>query len=82
MKASERARNYKSAVYEQLARVGKALASGPRLEILDLLCQGPRTVEALSKQIGQSVANTSAHLKVLRRARLVESDKQGIYVSY
>ena len=75
-------RRFKNAVYEQLARVGKALASGPRLEILDLLCQGPRTVEALSKQIGQSMANTSAHLKVLRRARLVETEKRGVFVSY
>jgi rhodanese-related sulfurtransferase len=75
-------RKFKDAIYEQVARVGKALASGPRLEILDLLCQGPRTVEALSKQIGQSMANTSAHLKALRGARLVETDKQGVFVSY
>jgi rhodanese-related sulfurtransferase len=75
-------RKYKTAIYEQLARIGKSLSSGPRLEILDLLCQGPRTVEALAKQTGQSVANTSNHLQVLRRARLVEAEKEGVRVSY
>jgi len=75
-------REYKSAVYEQLARIGKSLATGPRLEILDLLCQGPRTVEAIASQIGQSVANTSHHLQVLRRARLVDATKEGVRVTY
>ncbi|MCL5671596.1 MAG: ArsR family transcriptional regulator [Acidobacteria bacterium] len=58
------------------------MSAGPRLEILDLLCQGPRTVEALAKQAGQSVANTSHHLQVLRRARLVEAEKDGVHVTY
>ncbi|MFW5876622.1 MAG: ArsR/SmtB family transcription factor [Myxococcota bacterium] len=75
-------RQFKDAIYEQLARIGKSLASGPRLEILDVLCQGPRTVEALADQVGQSVANTSHHLQVLRRARLVDSEKQGVHVTY
>ncbi len=75
-------RQYKDAIYEQLARIGKSLASGPRLELLDILCQGPRTVDALSKQVGQSVANTSHHLQVLRRARLVEAERQGVHVTY
>lgn len=75
-------RKFKNAVYEQLARIGKSLATGPRLEILDLLCQGPRTVEAIAGQIGQSVANTSHHLQVLRRARLVEAEKEGVRVTY
>ena len=44
--------NLKKAVYEQLARIGKAVASPPRLELLDLLCQGPRTVEALAREAG------------------------------
>ena len=76
------ARQFKDAIYGQLARIGKSLASGPRLEILDVLCQGPRTVEALARQVGQPIANTSHHLQVLRRARLVESDKAGVHVTY
>jgi rhodanese-related sulfurtransferase/DNA-binding transcriptional ArsR family regulator len=75
-------RQFKDAIYEQLARIGKSLASGARLEILDILCQGPRTVEALGKQVGQSVANTSHHLQVLSRARLVESERRGVHITY
>jgi rhodanese-related sulfurtransferase len=73
---------FKATVYEQIARIGKATASPPRLELLDLLSQGPRTVEALATQLGQSVANTSHHLQVLRRARLVEAEKTGLQVTY
>jgi rhodanese-related sulfurtransferase len=69
-------------LYEQLARLGKALASGPRLALLDLLRQAPRTVEALARETGLTLANTSQHLGVLRQARLVESEKRGLYVSY
>jgi rhodanese-related sulfurtransferase/DNA-binding transcriptional ArsR family regulator len=72
----------KSAIYEQTARLGQATASPSRLELLDLLSQGPRTVEALAQQIGQSVAITSHHLQVLRRARLVDAEKAGVYVTY
>jgi rhodanese-related sulfurtransferase len=72
----------KTAIYEQIARLGQATASPSRLELLDLLSQGPRTVEALSQQTGQSVATTSHHLQVLRRARLVEAQKAGLYVTY
>ena len=75
-------RQFKDAIYEQFARIGKSVASGPRVEILDVLCQGPRTVEALAKQVGQSVANTSHHLQVLRGSRLVETAKDGTYVTY
>ncbi len=75
-------RAFKSAVYGELERVGKALASGPRIELLDLLCQGPRTVEALAEEVGQTVANTSHHLKALRQARLVETERRGSYVLY
>ncbi len=75
-------RKFKDAIYEQLSQLGKSLSAGPRLEILDLLCQGPRTVEALAKQAGQSVANTSHHLQVLRRARLVEAERDGVHVTY
>jgi len=75
-------RQFKDAMYRQLARIGKAVASGPRLELLDLLSQSPRTVDALAKQISQSVANTSHHLQTLRRARLVESQRDGVRVIY
>jgi len=70
------------ALYQQLARIGQAIASGPRLALLDLLRQGPRTVEALAQEAGLTLANTSQHLKVLRQARLVEAEKRGIFVTY
>jgi rhodanese-related sulfurtransferase len=73
---------FKSAIYEQIARIGKATASPGRLELLDLLSQSPRTVEALAAHLGQSVANTSHHLQVLRRARLVDAEKAGLHVTY
>ncbi len=76
------AARFKTAIYEQLARIGKSVSSPGRLELLDLLSQGPRTVEMLAHQTGQSVANTSHHLQVLRRARLVEAEKTGLYVTY
>jgi rhodanese-related sulfurtransferase len=72
----------KVAIYEQIARIGQATASPHRLELLDLLSQGDRTVEALARQAGLSVATTSHHLQVLRRARLVETHKAGLYVTY
>ncbi|MEW6320611.1 MAG: metalloregulator ArsR/SmtB family transcription factor [Acidobacteriota bacterium] len=72
----------KHAVYAQLARLGRALASPARLDLLELLAMGPRTVEALARESGQSLANTSHHLQVLRRDRLVDAEKQGQYVTY
>ena len=75
-------RRFKDAIYEQLARLGKAVAAPKRLELLDLLGQGPRTVESLADQAGLSVANASQHLQVLRAARLVEAEKKGLYVEY
>jgi len=72
----------KSAIYDQIARIGQATASPSRLELLDLLSQGPRTVETLAQQMGRSVATTSHHLQVLRRARLVDAEKAGLYVTY
>mgnify|MGYP006171330957 CR=1 FL=1 len=82
MPAQTRPASLKAAVYEQIARIGQAAASPTRLELLDLLSQGPRTVEALARQTGQSVAATSHHLQVLRRARLVEAEKAGLFVTY
>lgn len=75
-------RRFKDEVYEQFARIGKALASPKRLELLDVLCQGPRTVEVLADLTAMSVANTSQHLKALREARLVEARKVGLFVVY
>ena len=72
----------KKGLYEQLARLGKAVASPARLELLDLLCQGPRTVESLAHEAGLSVANASQHLRILHGARLVEGEKNGLFVTY
>jgi rhodanese-related sulfurtransferase len=80
--ATRQTASLKSAVYEQIARLGQAASSPGRLELLDLLSQGPRTVEALARQTGHSIATTSHHLQVLRRARLVRADKAGLYVTY
>jgi rhodanese-related sulfurtransferase len=77
-----RDREFKDSIYGQLARIGQALASPKRLELLDLLCQGPRTVERLARQIGMSIAATSHHLQALRGARLVDAEKQGQFVEY
>jgi len=71
-----------SEVYEQLARIGKAVSSATRLHLLHLLCHGKRTVQVLAEEAGVSVANASNHLHVLKEARLVESDKDGLYVTY
>ncbi|HEX2876950.1 MAG TPA: metalloregulator ArsR/SmtB family transcription factor [Polyangiaceae bacterium] len=75
-------RRFKDSMYEQLARLGKAISAPKRLELLDLLCQGPRTVEALAEQAAISVANASQHLQVLRAARLVDAEKKGLFVEY
>jgi rhodanese-related sulfurtransferase/DNA-binding transcriptional ArsR family regulator len=80
MKTSNR--RFKDTIYEQFARVGKAVAAPRRLELLDLLCQGPRTVEVLAERAGITVANASQHLQVLRAARLVEAEKKGLHVEY
>lgn len=72
----------KETLYQQLARLGKAFAAPKRVEMLDALAQGPRTVDRLAEATGQSIANASQHLKVLRQAQLVESEKQGLYVTY
>jgi rhodanese-related sulfurtransferase len=69
-------------LFQQVARIGQALGSAPRLALLNMLRQGPRTVEALTREVGLAFANTSQHLQVLRQARLVEAEKQGTYVTY
>ena len=75
-------RLFKDRLYRQFARVGSALASDKRLELLDLLVQAPRHVEALANESGMSVANVSQHLQVLRNARLVMADRVGNKVEY
>ncbi|MGD8290746.1 MAG: metalloregulator ArsR/SmtB family transcription factor [Desulfobacterales bacterium] len=75
-------RQFKDAIYEQFARIGKAVSSPKRLELLDLLCQGEKTVETLTQETGLTLANASQHLQVLRAARLVEAEKDGLYVKY
>jgi rhodanese-related sulfurtransferase/DNA-binding transcriptional ArsR family regulator len=75
-------RQFKDDIYEQLARLGKAVSAPKRLELLDLLSQGPRTVDALAQQASMPIANASQHLQVLRAARLVEAEKRGLYVEY
>ena len=73
---------FKRAAYDHLAMVGKALANGTRLEILELLAQAPRTVEVLAREVNQSVANTSQHLQSLKRAHLVTHRRKGLFVTY
>src|SRR5919204_3433550 len=75
-------RPFKDRLYAEFATIGKALGSAHRLELLDLLAQGERSVDELAHELAQSLANTSAHLQVLRRARLVEADKRGLNVVY
>lgn len=75
-------RSFKDQVYGQFARIGAALSSERRLELLDLLAQAPRNVEALAAETGMSVANTSQHLQALKAARLVETDRDGTRVIY
>ena len=75
-------RHVKDRLYAQLARLGKALSSPHRLEILELLAQGERTVESLATELELSLANTSQHLQALKHAALVESRKHGLYVHY
>jgi len=75
-------RQFKDRLYGQLARLGKALSSPHRLEILELLAQGERTVDSLASEMGLSLANTSQHLQTLRQAALVESRKDGLFVHY
>jgi rhodanese-related sulfurtransferase/DNA-binding transcriptional ArsR family regulator len=75
-------RGTKIALFDEFARVGRALASGRRIELLDVLANGERTVEALAAEVGLSVANTSQHLQILRQAGLVSSRREGTSVHY
>ena len=72
--------NVKKELLEQLAVLGRALGSANRLELLEFLAQGERSVESLAKLTGMTVANTSQHLRQLRQAGLVTTRKQGLFV--
>ena len=72
----------KTELFEQFARIGKALGSAKRLEMLEFLAQAERSVEALARMTGLSVANTSQHLQQLRQAGMVGARKEGLYVFY
>jgi rhodanese-related sulfurtransferase/DNA-binding transcriptional ArsR family regulator len=80
--ASPSGNRTKQDLFDQFARIGRALASGRRLEILDFLAQRERSVEELARMSGLSIANASQHLQVLRTAGLVEARKEGTHVHY
>jgi rhodanese-related sulfurtransferase/DNA-binding MarR family transcriptional regulator len=73
---------FKQQLYAQIARIGRAVGNGHRLELLEYLSQGERTVEALARLAGLSTANASQHLQVLRQAGLVSTRREGLYVHY
>jgi rhodanese-related sulfurtransferase len=73
---------FKDALYSQFARIGQAVSSPKRLELLDLLGQGEKTVEQLAGQTATAIKNTSAHLRALRQARLVETRRDGTHIWY
>jgi rhodanese-related sulfurtransferase len=75
-------RPFKDALYDQFARIGKAVANPHRLELLDLLAQGERRVEDLARETHLPIANASQHLQALRRARLVEARRAGTSIYY
>ncbi len=72
----------KPALYRLFARISAAMANPHRLELLDLLIQGPHTVEELAREANLSIANASQHLQRLKRARLVVDERQGLYIRY
>jgi rhodanese-related sulfurtransferase len=76
------ARKIKDLLYEQVARIGKVFSSSKRLELIDLLCQGEKTVETLAQQASISVKLTSSHLRELRMAQLVETERRGKNILY
>jgi DNA-binding transcriptional ArsR family regulator len=75
-------RSSKTELFEQFARIGKALSSGLRIEILDLLAQAELSVEVLAQMLGQSTQNISQHLQVLRQTKMITSRKEGNFVMY
>lgn len=76
------ARDFKARIYSELATVTKALANPHRLEVLELLAQGPRPVEYIAEHTRLSIANASQHLQVLKKARLAKAEQKGKYNYY
>ncbi|HET7518717.1 MAG TPA: metalloregulator ArsR/SmtB family transcription factor [Actinomycetes bacterium] len=72
----------KRALFDEFGGIGKALASGRRIELVDVLANGERTVEAVAGEVGLSVANTSQHLQILRQAGLVTTRREGTSIHY
>lgn len=75
-------RSTKEALFDAFAMIGKALANGRRAEMIDVLANGERSVEALADEIHQSVANTSQHLQILKNAGLVSARREGTHIFY
>src|SRR4026208_26551 len=75
-------REFKDRLYTQFARLGHAVSTPKRLELLDLLAQGEKTVEQLAEQSGTAIKNASAPLRFLRQAGLVDFRREGVYVRY
>ena len=75
-------REFKNQLYTNFARVGKALANNHRLELLELLAQGERSVENLARETDLSIANASQHLQVLHTAGLLEQRREGVFIFY
>lgn len=78
----DKARRIKDILYEQVARIGKAMSSPKRLEIVELLCQGEKTVETLAREAGITMKLASAHLRELRAANLVATTRRGKNIHY
>ncbi|OZQ62833.1 MULTISPECIES: ArsR/SmtB family transcription factor [Paenibacillus] len=74
--------HFKERLYHQFSRIGKCLSSDKRLEIMDVLSNGPKSVEGLANQTGMSIANVSRHLQILLETRLVKCHRKGNYVIY
>lgn len=82
MRNTLNSREFKDFIYGEFARIGKTLSSPKRIELLDLLTQGPKSVELLASETKMSIANTSKHLQTLLDANLVSFDKEKNYVIY
>src|SRR6266566_647396 len=78
----QKKRAFKNQLYEQFARIGKALSNAHRLELLEVLAQGEHSVEELARETGMPIANASQHLQVLRAAQLVDVRREGVYIYY
>lgn len=77
-----KARDFKNKIYSELSTIAKAMANPHRLEIIDLLAQGPKPVEYIAKNTGMTIANASQHLQTLKSARLVKAERRGKYSDY